>query len=332
MPDSSNVQGTLHVDRYLTNYSVAYMQSKEDFVAGRASSLIQVNNQSDTYVVYDRGYFWRDEMDVRPLGGRPSQVGYKLSEGTYSAKEWSAEHVVDDRQRANTDAPINLDTNATRLLTDKAMIRADRIWATNFFKAGVWTTLRVGTASTPGTNQFLQFDDANSDPIGTVDAASSVMKRLTGFRPNVLVFGDAVTRVLRTHSDIADRIKHVGIGLADEAKLAELFKIPRVVTAQGVYNTAAEGATDDFQFIVDERAMWMGYVEPNPTLDSPTAIANFAWRGLIPGQSNEFGGVITRGRDNRAYSDWFHNRMAFDLRLVAADLGVFFQTTVSTNA
>jgi hypothetical protein len=329
---ASNIQGTLHVDRYLTSYSLAYMQEKTSFIAARASSLIRVNNQSDKYVSYDRGYFWRDEMKPRALGGRPAQVGYKVSEGTYSAQEWAAEHVVDDRQRANTDAPINLDQNATRLLSDKAMIRADRIWATNFFAAGKWTTLRVGTASTPGTNQFLQFDDANSDPIGVVDAAKDVMHQLTGFMPNTMVLGAAVRRTLRSHPDIADRIKYVGVGLADEAKLQELFDIPNVMTARSIYNTANEGATDSFSYIVDSRAVWLGYIEPTPALDSPTAIANFAWTGLIPGQTNDFGGVISRGRDDRAYSDWFHNRMAFDLKLVSEDLGVFMQTAVSASA
>ena len=329
---ASNIQGTLHVDRYLTNYSLAFLQSQGSFIAGRAASLIRVTNQSDKYVSYDRGYFWRDEMTERPLGGRPNQVGYKVSEGTYSAREWSAEHPVDDRQRANTDAPIKLDENATRLLSQKAMIRADRIWATNFFVPSAWTTLRVGTASTPGTNQFLQFDDANSDPIGVVDQAKDVMHQLTGFMPNTLVLGAGVRRTLRSHPDIADRIKYVGVGLADEAKLSELFDVPNVMTARGVYNSADEGAADSFSYIVDSRAMWLGYIEPSPGLDSPTAIANFAWTGLIPGQTNSFGGVITRGRDDRAYSDWFHCRMAFDLKAVSADLGVFFQTTVSTAA
>lgn len=327
----TNIQGTIHVDRYLTNYSESYMQNRLSFIAGRASSLIRVNNQSDKYVTYDRGYFWRDEMTPRPLGGRPNQVGYKVGEGTYSAIEWAAEHVVDDRQRANVDRPIDLDRNATRLLADKGMIRADRIWATNFFAPGVWTSLRVGTASTPGSNQFLQFDDANSDPIGVIDEAKDIMHQLTGFMPNTLVLGAGVRRTLRSHPDIADRIKYTGIGLADEAKLQELFDIPNVMVARSIYNAADEGAADSFQYIVDSRAMWLGYIEATPTLDSPTAIANFAWTGLIPGQTNDFGGVITRGRDDRAYSDWFHNRMAFDIKVVSADLGMFFQTTVSTS-
>lgn len=328
----ANIQGTTHVDRYLTNFSVTYMQSKASFIAGRAASLIRVNNQSDKFVVYDRGYFWRDEMRPRALGGRPEQVGYKVSEGTYSAIEWAAEHVVDDRQRANTDAPINLDQNATRLLADKAMIRADRIWATNFFAAGIWTTTRTGVGSTPGANQFLKFNDANSDPILVIDEYKDTMHQLTGFMPNVLVLGTNVRRELRSHPDIADRIKYVGIGLADEAKLQELFDVATVVTARSIYNASDEGVADSFQYIVDAQSAWLGYIEPNPGLDSPTAIANFAWQGLIAGQTNDFGGVITRGREPRAYSDWFHNRMAFDLKVVAADLGVFLKDAVSTDA
>lgn len=327
---ASNVQGALHVDRYLTNYSLAWMQDQMHFVGRRASSVIPVTNQSNKYVEYPRGYFWRDESAPRPLGGRPNQVSYKVSEGTYSAQEWALEHTVDDRQRANTDAPINLDENAARLLSMKQMIRMDRIWATSFFIPSAWSTLRVGTASTPGTNQFLKFSDANSDPIATVDTAKDAMFKITGFMPNTLVLGADVRTQLRSHPDIADRIKYVGVGLADEAKLQELFDIPNVMTARGLYTTSEEGAaTDSFDYIVNSKAMWMGYIDPSPALDSPTAIATFAWTGLIAGATNAMGGVMERGRDDRAHSDYFQNRMAFDLKQVSADLGVFFQTAVA---
>lgn len=327
---AGNVEGTLHVDRYLTDYSVAFIQSQMNFVGARASSFIPVQKASDKYVVYPRGYFWRDESKPRPLGGRPVQVGYKVDEGSYSAVEWALEHVIDDRQRDNTDAPIKLEENATRLLSQKQMIRLDRLWATTFFVPSAWTTLRVGTASTPGANQFLQFDDANSDPIGTIDEAKDAMFQLTGFMPNTLVLGAGVRRVLRSHPDIADRIKYTGVGLADERKMAELFDVANVMTARSLYNAANEGAADDFQYIVGSNGMWLGYIEPTPSIDSPTAIATFAWNALIPGQTNEMGGVIERGRDARAHSDYFQSRMAFDIKQVSADLGIFFQTAIST--
>lgn len=325
---ASNIEGTLHVDRYLTNFSEQYVQDKSAFIAQSCASLISVLKQTDQFVTYDRGYFWRDEATPRPLGGRPNQVGYKVSSDSYNAIEYALEHVVDDRQRANTDAPIRLDENATTLLTQKQLIKQDRVWATNFFTQGVWATEPFGTASTPGANQFLQFQDANSDPIGVIDEWKDVMHEKTGFMPNTLVLGADVKRTLRTHPDIADRIKYVQWGVADEDILGNLFEVAKVRVARSIYNAAAEGATDDFNYIVDKKAMLLAYIEPNPGLDSPTAIANFAWTGLIPGVTNAIGGVMERGRDQRAHSDYFQNRMAWDLKQVSSDLGVFFNSVV----
>jgi hypothetical protein len=326
-----NVQGTLHVDRYLTNFSVNYVQDRGNFVAQKASSTIPVLKQTDLYVVYDRGYFWRDEASPRALGGRPMQVGYKLSSDSYSAIEYALEHVIDDRQRANVDDPIRLDENAVTLLTQKHMIKQDRVWAQRFFATGKWTTEVQGLAHATSGDTFLQFSDASSDPIGTVDKWKDEINRKTGFMPNTLVFGANVRRHLRTHPDVADRIKFTQTGIADEDVLGKLFEVPTVITARGVYNSAAEGAADAFEYIVDENAMLLAYIEPNPGLDSPTAIATFAWTGLIPGVTNTLGGVIERGRDPRAHSDYFQGRMAWDLKQVAADLGVFFNNAVADD-
>jgi len=321
---AANVEGTLHVDRYLTTFSVNYVQDARNFVAQRASSVIPVMKQTDKYVVYERGYFWRDEVKSRPLGGRPEQTAYKVSEGTYSAIEYGLEHVVDDRQRANTDEPIRLDENAATLLTQKHMIKQDRTWATNFFTTGIWTNDVTGVISSPGANQFLQFADAASDPIGVIDQYKDAIHERTGFMPNTLILGAAVKRQLRSHPDIADRIKYTMVGIADEDLLARLFEVQNVVVARSIYNAANEGATDNFSYIVDENAMLLCYIDPNPGLDSPTAVGLFAWTGLFPGATNAIGGVMERGRDDRAHSDYFQYRMAWDLKVVAADLGVFF--------
>lgn len=330
MPEDQNIQGDLHVDRYLTNYSVGFVQEATNFVANRACSVIPVLKQTDKYVVYDRGYFWRDEAQVRPLGGRPVQVGYKVSSGTYSCEEYALEHVVDDRQRSNADEPIRLDENASTLLSQKHMIKQDRVWATDMFAATNWTTNYEGFSSTPpGDFQFLQFNDASSDPIGVIDDAKDRMHEATGFMPNTLVLGSNVKKRFRTHADIADRIKYTRTGIADDEILSSLFEIENVITARSIYNSANEGATDSFNYIVDKNGMWLGYIEQNPALDSPTAIACFAWTGLIPGETNAIGGVMERGRDGRAHSDYFQMRMAWDIKQVSADLGIFFTNAVS---
>lgn len=328
-PTATNIEGALHIDQYLTDFSVMYVQDSKNFVAQQASSNVPVLKQTDLYVVYDRGYFWRDEAAPRPLGGRPQQVGYKISSGNYSCIEYGLEHVVDDRQRANADAPIRLDENATILLTQKNLIKQDRVWAQRFFTSGQWTTQAEGVASTPGALQFLQFNDAASEPIEVIDEYKDLIAQKTGFMPNTLVLGAGVKRILRTHPDIADRIKYTQVGIAEEDVLAMLFNVAKVVTARAVYNAADEGSADDFEYIADSKAMLLAYIEPNPGLDSPTAIASFAWTGLIPGAANQMGGVIERGRDARAHSDFFQGRMAWDLQKVAQDLAVFFNDVIA---
>lgn len=332
MPEAANIAGELHVDRYLTNYSVAFIQERANFIAPRAASIIPVTKARDKYVVYPRGYFWRDEAAPRPLGGRPRSATYDIGSDNFNCEEYALEHKVDDRQRATADAPINLDENAARLLSQKHMIRAERHWATNFFATGAWTNEWTGVSSGPSTNEFLQFDQDGSDPIGIVDTAKDIVTQATGFRPNTMVIGKRVKKVFRSHPDITDRIKYTQIGLAEDRLLAQMFEMDNVLVPMGVYNAAQEGATDDFRFIVPDNAMWLGYIEPNPALDAPTAIALFAWTGLIPGETNAIGGVMERGREGLAHSDVFQMRMAWDMKKVSDDLGFYFHAAVAANA
>lgn len=313
----NDIAGEMRVDQYLTNFSVSYRQDQANFVAGFASTPIPVLNESAKYAIYPAGYFWRDEAEIRPLGGRPVQVGYKVENGTYLAEEWGLEHTIDDRQRRNAAAPYNLDEAGVTLLESKMMIREERIWVQKFFKPGVWGFDFVGGVD------FTPFNDAASEPIAFLDAQKNNMARGTGKMPNTLVLGANVAAALRSNPDIVDRVKYTQRGIASLDVLSALFEVERVKVARSVYNAAAEGADDDFEFIADENGMWLGYVEPTPMLDAPTAIARFGWVGLYPG-TNEMGGVIIRGRDDRARSDWIQDSNAFDYRQVSVDLGMYF--------
>jgi hypothetical protein len=315
----NDIQGELRIDQYLTNFSVSWRQEQDQFVAGFASTPVPVMNESDKYAIYPAGYFWRDEAEVRALGGRPVQVGYKVENGQYLAEEWALEHTIDDRQRRNAATPFDLDEAGTMLLQGKHLIREDRIWAQKFFKAGVWGI------DVQGGQHFTPFNDAASTPIAVVDQYKIAMLRGTGKRPNTLVLGANVHAALRTNPDIVDRVKYTQRGIASLDVLAAVFEVDRVMVCGSIYNAANEGADDDFEFIADENAMWMGYIEPSARMDAPTAIARFGWTGLIPGATSPNGGVITRGRDDRAYSDWIHARNAFAYAQVSADLGMFFQ-------
>lgn len=329
-----SISGDTNPDAYLTRYSFGLMQQDGVFVAGAASSRIPVTQEAGKFNVYPPGYFWRDEAKVRPLGGRPAQVSYAVEDGTYSAEEWALEHVIDDRTRQNSRIQSRLDENATRLLTGKQMIRADRIWATSFFKTGVWGMTVVGVSGAPSTDQFLKWSDDASSPLSDIEDWKERIRAATGMEPNTLVLGSNVRKRLKNHPEFVDRIKYTSSAAITNAVMAAMFEVDNLRVARAIYNTAEERAPGDdsggtdLQYIVDANAAWLGYIDPNPSLDSPTAIATFAWDSLVPGQTNDFGGVISRGRDGRAYSDYFHSRQAFGMKKISDDLAVFISAVL----
>lgn len=328
----TNIDGTLHHDRLLGNFSEAYMQEARNFVAGAATTQVAVSNKSDLYMKLGRGSMWRDEAQARPLNGRPVQAGYNFTEGTYSCVEYALEHLIDDRQRANADQPINLEMIATQMLTQKMMIRQDNDWVSKCFKAGVWSTDLTGVAASPSTNEFLQFNDANSDPVAIIHRERDRIAQLTGMQPNTAVLGSKVFRDISNNPEVLDRIKYTQRAVLTEDLLAALLGVDNVIVARSVFNNAIEGATDDIDWIADETDMWLGYIAPVAALNVPTAVANFLWTGLLPGATNALGGVIERGRDSRAHSDYFQIRGAWDIQIVAPDLGIFFADAVADSA
>ena len=64
-------------------------------------------------------------MPPRPLCGRPAQTGYEITEGNYRCIEYALEHLVDGRERANTDQPLDPDIASTILLTSQALIKRE---------------------------------------------------------------------------------------------------------------------------------------------------------------------------------------------------------------
>ena len=178
---------TANPDAYLTNYSFNLLNDDQDFIVGAAASRIPVQVEAGKYNVYLPGYFLRDEAQVRPLGGRPVQVGYGVKTDNYYAEEWALEHTLDDRQRRNARDQIRLDENATRLLTSKQRIRAERIWATSFFKTGVWTMQVAGVAGAPGVGEFKSWTDDASDPIANVEDWKDRIAAATGMMPIAMI-------------------------------------------------------------------------------------------------------------------------------------------------
>ncbi len=326
--------GDVHVNRPLTNISVAYLQEAAgvEFVADRAFPAIPVENKSDLYWTYKRADFNRDEMQKRALSTESAGTGYGLdSTGTYSCDVWALHKDVDDQIRANSDSPLAPDRDATIFLTNKGLIRRENVWAGNFFKSGVWTGELAGQAASDSTHVAF-WDAATSNPITDIRHAKTQMRLNSGgFVGNIGVFSRPVFDKLVDHPDFIDRTKYgqtaPNPAMATRRIIAEILELEEVLVVDAVYNTAAEGAAESNAFIGGLSAA-LFYRPKNPGLMTPSAGYTFNWTGMI-GSTGGAGLRIKSFRMEHLASDRIEVDAAFDMRVVSKDCGFFFNNVIS---
>jgi PAS domain-containing protein len=308
----------VHTDAILTNVLVSYMNRGLGFVAPRVFPIVSVDKQSDRYYVYPKGDWFRDEAQKRRSGAESVGSGYTLSSDTYYADVWAIHKDIDDQLRWNADPAIDLERDATEFVALRILMRMEREWTSTFFTSGVW-----GTDSTPAA---LWDDYASSDPIGDILTASTTMLQATGYRPNKLVLGLHVFNALMHHPDIIDRYKYTQSAAVTEQLLAQLFRVNEVIVAEGVYNAAQEGATDDMQFIHGKHALLV-YAPERAGLQVASAGYTFAWRNLMGSIGKP--AVVRKFRMEPIRSDRIEGEAAWDHKVVATDLGYYFNSVVS---
>lgn len=323
--------GDVHVNRPLTNISIAYMQDASNFIASRIFPNIPVSKQSDLYFTYDRDDFWRNEVQRRAPGAETAGSGHRLSTDSYRCDVYAIHRDIDDQVRANQDSPINLDREAAIWLTQQLLLNKESGFVSTFFTTGIWTGSTTGSdltgvAAAPGAGQFLQWNDANSTPIEDIREQMVAMAEKTGKRPNKMVIGPEVWAALTDHPDILDRVKYTQRGVVTMDLVASLLDLDEIVVGWATRNTANEGATGSYDFYWGKAAL-LCYSTSNPGLYEATAGYTFSWTGLLG--SGAMGGRIKSYRLERNASDRIEGEMAYDLKQVAADLGVYFTSAVA---
>lgn len=329
----------VHVNVPLSNLSVMFMQRPEAFVADKVFPIVPVTQVSDRYYVYNRGDFNRDDMALRSPGAESAGTGYNLDNTpTYTAGVWSLHKDIPDQIRANSDAVLQPDLEATMFLANKALINRERQFATNYFNTGIWTNSWTAVSSGPTTgSSVLYWNDPSSTPIEDVRALKRYVALSDGgFFPNVLTLGRPVYDVLCDHPDFIERIKF-GASAADPAKvnrqiMAQLFEVDEVLVMDGIYNSQAESdiatgtAGSETNAFIGGKNVMLTYRPGMPGLMTPSAGYTFAWTGL-------FGSTSVGTRLKSFYMPWLESTRveidsAYAQKVISADCGGFISGAV----
>jgi len=318
-----------HIDRALTNISIKYMNEPSAYIADKVFPVVPVNKQSDRYFMYKKEDWFRDDAEERALGTESAGGDYDIDNTpTYFCRKYAYHKDVFEEDRTNSDDPLTPDTDATEFVSDKLLLRREIHWASRFFVTGVWGNEFTGVSAGPNASQVLQWNDANSTPIEDITNKATLIQSTTGKRPNKLVISQYVFDQLKNHPDILDRIKYTQKGVVTLDLLAMLFEVEQVLVAGAIKNSANKGQNASMDFIMGKHAL-LCYTVASPSLKKATAGYTFAWKGLLG--ANAVGGRILRipvpllGEG----TERIEGEMAWDMKIVAADLGTFFKDVVA---
>lgn len=321
--------GQVHSNVPLTNISVAYIQNQADFIAGKVFPTVPVKKQSDIYYKYTKNDWFRDESRRRAPGTESAGGGYELTTDTFYCDCWAFHKDIPWSVRDNADSPLNLDRDATEFVTQRQLIRRERLFAEAYFTTSVWGKDYTGVSSAPGADQFYQWSDyTNSDPVADIATGRAYIKGITGFKPNTLVLAENVFETLKQHPDIIDRYKYTQAGVITADLIAKVFEVDRILVAGAIYATNAEGATEAYAPIFSKAAL-LCYSAPAPNIMMPSAGYCFGWKPASNPAANEYGMSMDKFEIRSKKVDRVEGEMYFDMKLVASDCGVYFTAAIA---
>ena len=325
---------SVHIDQPLSNLTLAYVQEQSTFIADKVFPTVGVQRQSDKYYIYDRANMNRSG-DVKKLAPRTevNRIGMALSNSSYFADVYGLGMDFDEQTLANEDAMLEIRSAGAETLTNRLLIHREKAFADTFFKAGVWTTEVAGAASGAGTPVYWN-DYTNSTPISDVTAGARGMQLVSGgFKPNTMVVGKEVRDILVNHPDILARLNGGSTinnpALITDGKLAEIFGMENFLVMEAVENTGAEGLAESSAFIGGKNALLV-HTPRSSGLMTPAAGLTFAWNN-IPSVNN-LGVTVESYSDDalkrQQVAEHIQVKMAYDMKVVGADLGYFFSAIV----
>lgn len=319
--------GDVHVNRPLTNVSIAFMQEERNFVAGRVFPTVPVAKQSDSYYVWERADFHRDEAEEVGPGAAAPIGALRLSTDSYNAKVYKFAHLISDQERANQDEAVDLDRAKTEDVTRKLLIRRERNWATNYFTTGKWIGSTTGADLVGGADFTVWSNYAASDPVSYIRGQAFHMAKLgVAMKDMKLTLGAEVFQQLLDHPKFIERFEQVQASILNEALMASVLGIGEVVVPMSVHNSAAENLAATMAYIHGKSAL-LTYSPPAAGLNMPSAGYTFAWTGLTGAQGA--GVRMKRFRRDVLDSDQIQGESAWDQKLVSSVLGVFFSAAVA---
>ncbi|MBC8138137.1 MAG: hypothetical protein H8F28_19835 [Fibrella sp.] len=242
-------QGDIHIDRALTNVSIAYQN--EEFVGEQIAPPLKVDKRSDKYFVYNKNAFLRGSgkdangrpKSLRRPGAEADEVDYDVSSTPFYCEEYAKKTLVTDAVVRIADMPLQPYIDATQVITERLKIdneiaTASLTCTSTNYPAANKVLLTTGGAGT----SWASYGSANSKPLSNIrDGKISVRKGIMR-QPNSALFSVDAAQVLADHPDVKDLTKYTHSDGLSSSGLPKVLRGLNTIEGATQAASSAEGA------------------------------------------------------------------------------------------
>lgn len=305
----------VHVDKILTNYSLAFIQDQKRFIADKAFPLIRVNKESDKYFIWNDGHQMRIEAQLRAIGTASVEGNAALSSTTYSCEEYAINRPIADRLRSMSDTDI--DTEAANYVNNQLLLKREEQAVATLFLNAIWgTSVTLVTADT----RWDAYTKATSVPVTNFITAIQTLNKAGVEKESIkIIMGQEVWDALKRHPEIIALIGggHTGFQSMSVEMLRSYLGVGEILIGSAVYNASVEGVAQSNAFIWGKHCLVV-YSPPTAGLLTPTGGGTFEVSAI----------EVRRWRDEKLRSDVIEASSIFGHKLISTKCGYFFNTCI----
>jgi hypothetical protein len=313
-----------HVNVPLSNLTIGWYQEESAFVAMKAFPIVPSDKQSDSFFEFAIADQLRSEARKRAPLTESTGTGFALTTTSFTIEEYADHYDVPWSVLKNQDLAVDAVSVGTTDVRYKTLLAVEIDFWANFVKGSVWTTTKTGVAATPSTNQFLYWDDPDSDPIGDMSKWILEVMALTGKAPNTLVIGKKIFEALRIHPDLVDIYKYTQTGILNLQQVSAALGVENILVSSAVVNTAEKGIAAAISFVSGRNGLLL-YLPPTYGKMIPSAGYTFMW--------SPYGYQIAMSQFEmpQVKGDRIESSLWITQQKIAADLGVYIPSAISTG-
>jgi hypothetical protein len=260
------------VNAELSAVAIGYRNRDIDLIADRVLPRIYKGGQKFLYTSYSLADAYTLPSTRVGRKSEPTQVDFGGVAITVECLDYGLDDLVPQSEmdafmaqiRPASGGPVNPMMKSVSLLTGLIQLDREVRVANLVFNAATYPGANTVTLS--GTSQWSDF--TNSNPVDAIMAALDVPV----FRPNVLVFGQAVWTKLRQHPRLVQAVfgtAQTG-GVVTREQAAAVFEVQQILVGSGFVNTARRGQAPTISRVWGKHAAAL-FISPDAAdADQPT--------------------------------------------------------------